>query len=99
MSLNNPQPAISVPLAGACICVMASLPFCGLAAVLFGETYSARLYIYCGSLLWAVLGAILVFWMTRKSEQVLGLRWFFLWFVSVWLWPIPFLMHCLRRAT
>jgi len=40
-------------------------------------------------LLWVIAGAIAIFFKTYKSEsQKISLRFIFLWFLSVWLWPI-----------
>lgn len=78
-------------LAGACIAVVLSVPAAALTAAVFGSTYKIRALIYCTFLLWAVIGAILVYLKTWKAEkQPLSLRLILLWFLSVWMWPLLF---------
>lgn len=86
-------------LVGACLAVIASVPVTAYLASLFGSTYNLRAGIYCGMLLWIVVGAVSVFLLTQKSEtQTLSPRFILLWFLSTWLWPIPVLMGMLRKS-
>ena len=88
---NQPNQFFGPALAGACIAVVLSVPAAALTAAVFGSTYKIRALIYCTFLLWAVIGAILVYLKTWKAEkQPLSLRLILLWFLSVWMWPLLF---------
>lgn len=58
---NQPNQFFGPALAGACIAVVLSVPAAALTAAVFGSTYKIRALIYCTFLLWAVIGAILVY--------------------------------------
>ena len=88
---NQPNQFFGPALAVACIAVVLSVPAAALTAAVFGSTYKIRALIYCTFLLWAVIGAILVYLKTWKAEkQPLSLRLILLWFLSVWMWPLLF---------
>ena len=66
---NQPNQFFGPALAGACIAVVLSVPAAALTAAVFGSTYKIRALIYCTFLLWAVIGAILVYLKTWKAEK------------------------------
>ena len=84
-------------LAGSCLAVIASVPVTAWLGSQFGDTYSMRVAIYGGLLLWVVVGAVIIFLIPRGSAVRLTPGKIGLWFVSTWLWPIPLLMHCLKN--
>lgn len=93
MSLNQKPSFLGAPLAGVCLAVIVSVPLSAFLASFCGDTYNARVAVYGGLLLWIVVGAVSVFFLSQNSNRCsLNLRWFFLWFISTWLWPIPVLM-------
>ena len=76
-------------LTGVCTAVILSVPAAAYTARFFGDSYETRSLIYCGFMLWVVCGAIAVFAKTWKTEESrLSVRRIFLWFASVWLWPL-----------
>lgn len=93
MSLQDPRSSrrgqfFGSALAGVCTAVILSVPASAYTARFFGDSYETRSLIYCGFMLWVVCGAIAVFAKTWKTEENrLSVR-LFLWFASVWLWPL-----------
>lgn len=98
---NGRKPAGSFfgpALAGACLAVVLSVPAAAYTAAFLGDTYEKRALIYGLFLLWAVVGAIVIFWKTHASEtQTLSLARILLWFASAWLWPLLLLSSRKRR--
>ena len=94
MSLQDPRSSrrgqfFGSALAGVCTAVILSVPASAYTARFFGDSYETRSLIYCGFMLWVVCGAIAVFAKTWKTEENrLSFRIIFLWFASVWLWPL-----------
>lgn len=69
--------------------IVASVPAAAYLSAALGDTYKVRATVYCILLLWSVIGATLIFIVTRSSKQkpfTLGRA--FLWFISAWLWPL-----------
>ncbi len=98
MSLNNKPVFFGAPLVGVCLAVLISVPLSAFLAGALGDTYNTRVAVYGGLLLWIVAGAVSVFILSRESTRsYLSLKWFFLWFISTWLWPIPLWMHLRRK--
>lgn len=87
---HKPKGAFFGPaLAGACLAVVMSVPAAAYTAAFLGNTYEKRAMIYGFFLLWAVIGAVVIFWKTYQSEtQALSFRRILLWFISAWLWPL-----------
>ena len=68
---------------------MLSVPTAAFTASFFGDTYEVRATVYGLLLLWVVTGSILIFARTYKKERKLPTPGrIFLWFASVWLWPL-----------
>ena len=100
MSLSNKNDRFfGGELAGSCLAVIASVPLTAWLGNCFGDTYNMRVAIYGGLLLWVIIGAVSVFLITRGNAVQLTFRKIVLWFVSTWLWPIPLLMHQLKKQT
>lgn len=94
MSLKGPSRYFGAPLVGVCVAVLVSVPISAFLAGAVGDTYEARVAVYGGLLLWIVAGAASVFFISKDSERcTLSFRWFLLWFISAWLWPIPLAMY------
>lgn len=100
MSLKqNKTPFIGPALIGACLAVVVSVPTAAYLGALFGNSYDTRALIYCGLLLWAIVGAVSIFCITRQAEQnTLSLGHIVLWFVSAWLWPLLVIVWYTRRV-
>lgn len=90
MSLqNNEHSFLGNALVGACCAIGTSVPISAYVASFIGDTYLVRVIVYGLILLWVICGAIALFFKTYKSEtKKLSLRFIFLWFLSVWLWPL-----------
>lgn len=85
-------------LLGACLAVVASVPAAAFLAAAFGDTYNTRVLIYAGLLLWAVVGAISIFVLTKDAEdKPMAIGQILLWFVSAWLWPLLVAAHLFGR--
>lgn len=99
MSLKQNKPGLIGPaLIGACLAVVASVPLAAYVGSLFGDTYQARALTYCGLLLWAVIGAISIFFITKDAEQQsLEFKFILLWLVSAWLWPLLVVTWLIKR--
>lgn len=99
MSLNqNKQPLIGPALIGACLAVVVSVPTAAYLGSLFGNSYNMRALIYCGLLLWSIIGAIVIFMITRRAEQKnISLGFILLWFISAWLWPLLAITNVVKR--
>lgn len=76
-------------LVGACLAVVLSVPTAAIVAAWLGDTYEKRALVYCIFLLWALVGAILIFAKTYRyeSKQITLFR-VLLWLASAWLWPL-----------
>lgn len=98
MSLHQKKSFFGAPLAGVCLAIVVSVPLSACLASFCGDTYNMRVTVYGGLLLWIVIGAVSVFFLSQNSQRcALNFRWFFLWFISTWLWPIPVLMALRSR--
>ena len=99
MSLKRvPNEFFGAPLAGASLAVIVSVPLTAWLGSCFGDTYNTRVAIYGGLLLWAIVGAVSTYLVTRKSLAKFSFRNFLLCFASAWLWPIPVIMWRLKKA-
>ncbi len=99
MSLKQNKNSFFGPaLIGACLAVVMSVPAAAYLGAAFGDTYNMRVLIYCGLLLWSIIGAISIFLSTYAAEDhKLSLSRVFLWFVSVWLWPLLILASQIKK--
>ena len=89
MSLHNQNNLLSSQLLGALIGVLAALPIAAFTASLFDGSYQLRASIYGGMLLWACVGALLIFLKTYKApNKTLTKYRVLLWCLSVWIWPL-----------
>ncbi len=81
-------------LLGACLAVVTSVPAAAFLAAFFGDTYNMRVLIYGGLLLWAVVGAITIFLLTKDAQgKPMSVPQIALWFLSAWLWPLLLAAH------
>lgn len=99
MSLNQSnKPFVGPALVGACLAVVTSVPVAAFLGSAAGDTYQMRALIYCGLLLWSVVGAVSIFCITYRSEkrQSLSAGYILLWFASAWLWPLLVVTHLIR---
>ncbi|MGN1209054.1 MAG: hypothetical protein ACI4SV_02030 [Duodenibacillus sp.] len=101
MSLPPPKNKTGInasAIIGACLAVIASVPAAAFLASLFGDTYTVRATVYCSLLLWACVGAGVIFYLTRHSEgERFSAARLVLWFVSAWLWPLLLLANTLKK--
>ena len=94
MSLNNdPLYKLRHALAGVGLALLLSVFIAALAGRwlgdLFADRYALRVSIYAGLLLYAMVGAVLLFVKVALHEtQALSLRRLGLWTLSLWLWPL-----------
>lgn len=94
MSLNNdPLWKLRHALAGVGLALLLSVFVSALAGRwlgdLFADSYALRVSIYGGLLLYAVVGAVVLFVKVAVHEtKVLSLRRLGLWTFSLWLWPL-----------
>lgn len=99
MSFNHRNSIFFNPgLVGATLAVIVSVPVTAYLGSLFGNTYNMRVAIYGGLLLWVILGAVSIVYITRKSSKPLTASSLVLWFISTWLWPIPVLTWYLKKS-
>jgi len=84
------------PLAGLVLAVVLSVLASAFVAGQIGDDYTTRVTIYGVAVLWVVVGAVVMFWLTRGAERgALSVGRVLLWAASIWLWPV-FALH--RRA-
>lgn len=90
MSLKNNEPSFfGNALIGACCAIGTSVPLSAFIASFIGDSYQIRVIVYGLILIWVISGAIAIFFKTYQSEKKqLSIRFIFLWFLSVWLWPL-----------
>ena len=93
MSLQPPrrddEGFLGPALAGVCIAVVLSVPAAAALASLAGDSYNARVLVYCLMLLWIVTGSIVIFRRTWRGEKrTPTLARVLLWCASIWLWPL-----------
>ena len=69
MSLNQKPSFLGAPLAGVCLAVVVSVPLSAFLASFCGDTYNARVAVYGGLLLWIVVGAVSVFFLSQNSNR------------------------------
>lgn len=99
MSLKKDQNEFfGAQLAGASLAVVASVPLAAWLGSCFGDTYNSRVAIYGGLLLWAIIGAVSIYFITRNGAARFSAVRLLLWFVSTWLWPIPVAMWWLKKT-
>lgn len=65
-----------------------------------GDDYNTRALIYCGFLLWCIVGAVVLFMKTWQSEnQKISPARCLLWCASLWLWPLLLLPGLFRKRS
>lgn len=71
MSLPRPpnrKPFFGPTLIGACTGMILCIPLAAYTAAALGDDYNTRALIYCGFLLWCIVGAVVLFMKTWQSE-------------------------------
>lgn len=77
------------PLAGVVLAVVLSVLVSAWVAGQVGDDYTTRVLIYGAAVLWVVVGAVVMFWLTRGAESAtLSVGRVLLWTASIWLWPV-----------
>lgn len=95
---KKPPQLLSASLLGACLAVITSVPAAAFLAAACADTYQVRALVYLGLLLWAVVGAIAIFCVTRHAaDKPFTLRHCVIWFVSAWLWPVLIATWLMQR--
>lgn len=103
MSINNdPLWRLRHALAGVGMALLLSVFISALAGRwlgdLFADSYGLRVSIYGGLLLYAVIGALVLFTKVAMHEtQALTARRLGLWTLSLWLWPLLLASRANRR--
>lgn len=72
MSLPRPpnrKPFFGPTLIGACTGMILCIPLAAYTAAALGDDYNTRALIYCGFLLWCIVGAVVLFMKTWQSEN------------------------------
>jgi hypothetical protein len=86
------------PLAGVVLAVVLSVMLSATIAGQIGEDYSTRAWIYTVTVLWVLVGAVVVFMLTRHAETAtLSIKRVLLWTASIWLWPVFAMRYLPRR--
>ena len=93
MMENDPLWKLRHALSGMALALLASVLIAALAGRwlggLFGDSYGLRAGIYAGLLLYAVIGAVVLFIKVAQHEtQPLSAGRVGLWIASLWLWPL-----------
>ncbi len=95
---RDPLERYAKPLAAVLIAVTLSL---FIAAMIGGampfDDYNQRALVYIGCLLYAIVGAFVVFRLVAESEQSLAPGRILKWTVSLWAWPILLVIARKRR--
>ena len=87
------------PLAGVVLAVLLSVMVSAMVAGQIGDDYATRAWIYTASVLWVVVGAVVVFMLTHRGEsKTLSVGRVLLWTASIWLWPV-FALRALQRRS
>lgn len=87
------------PLAGVVLAVLLSVMVSATVAGQIGDDYTTRAWIYTASVLWVVVGAVVVFMLTHRGEsKTLSVSRVLLWTASIWLWPV-FALRALQRRS
>lgn len=97
MSFNEKNKRTDAQLAGVCVAVILSVPLAAILTIFLGDDYDTRVVMYGCFLLWTITGAVFLYFITRNSRTKLTLWQICLWFVSIWLWPVPTLVWILRQ--
>lgn len=89
-------------IAGLALAVGLSVPLAAMAgsalALLFGDSYGTRVAIYGVLLLYVIAGAAVLFARVARYEtRPLSAGRVLLWLVSLWVWPLLFLMRSRKR--
>ena len=90
MSLQRPNlsgPSLGA-LLSAVLSVLLSLIVAALIGSRVGDDYQTRALVYVSLLLWSVVGAGVLLYLTRRSTSRPTLKRILLWTVSSWLWPL-----------
>ena len=86
------------PLAGVVLAVLLSVMVSAMVAGQIGDDYATRAWIYTASVLWVVVGAVVVFMLTHRGEsKTLSVGRVLLWTASIWLWPV-FALRALQQS-
>lgn len=103
MSLPRPpnrKPFFGPTLIGACNGMILCIPLAAYTAAALGDDYNTRALIYCGFLLWCIVGAVVLFMKTWQSEnQKISPARCLLWCASLWLWPLLLLPGLFRKRS
>lgn len=100
MSLPRPpnrKPFFGPTLIGACTGMILCIPLAAYTAAALGDDYNTRALIYCGFLLWCIVGAVVLFMKTWQSENQKARC--LLWCASLWLWPLLLLPGLFRKRS
>lgn len=99
MSLQRPNP--SGPSLGALLSAVLSVLLSLIVAALIGsrvgDDYQTRALVNVSLLLWSVVGAGVLLYLTRRSTSRPTLKRILLWTVSSWLWPLMAAAAAARR--
>lgn len=95
---NDPLYRLRHALAGLALALLLSVLVAALAGRwlgdLFGDSYALRAGLYGGLLLYAVVGAVVLFVKVAQHEtRPLSAARVLLWFASLWLWPVLLLLR------
>lgn len=94
------KPFFGPTLIGACTGMILCIPLAAYTAAALGDDYNTRALIYCGFLLWCIVGAVVLFMRTWQSEnQRISLPRCLLWSASLWLWPLLLLPSLFKKRS
>lgn len=84
-------------LISASLSVLLSLVVAAFVGSSVGDDYETRAFVYVSLLLWSVVGACVLLYLTRNAESRFSWGKLLLWTVSCWLWPLMVAAACLRK--
>lgn len=84
-------------LIGGATAVLLAIPVAAFFGSIFGDTYQARSTAYILILAWVVAGAFAIGYVSKKAPEKTTSRFFFLWVISTWLWPLLLLVYFSKR--
>lgn len=101
---NDPLYRLRHALAGLALALLLSVLAAAFAGRwlgdLFGDSYALRAGVYAGLLLYAVIGAVVLFVKVAQHEtRPLSAARVLLWFASLWLWPALLLAGARKAPT
>lgn len=93
--MSLPQPRPSGPnlgaLLSASLSILLSLVVASFIGSLAGDDYDTRALVYVSLLLWSVVGATVLLYLTRNAQTRVSLSRVLLWTISCWVWPLMIL--------